>query len=104
MFLLQAAEDQGRSPGLSRTGFQGQGLEAPVSLAELGQTLNQRIDRPVGFQGILLAQGGQDALAELPVLAKRLGNLEILIEDAVLNATLESEEHTIIIMQIRLML
>jgi hypothetical protein len=66
-------------------------------LAELGQAFDERVDRAVGLQAVSPPERGQDALAGLPLLAEGLGDLEILIEDPVLDATLEPEEHTIII-------
>ena len=66
-------------------------------MAELGQAFDQGINGSLGQELVFASEGGEDALAGLTVLAIGLGDLEVLVEDAVLDATLKTEEHTIII-------
>ena len=58
--------------------------EIPVFLAELGQALGQRVDRPIGLKPVSASERGQDTLAGFAVLTEGLGDLEALIKNTVL--------------------
>ena len=57
----------------------------------------------IGLKPVSVSERGQDTLAGLAVLTKGLGDLEVLIKNTVLEATFEPEEHTPIILQIKLL-
>ena len=63
------------------------GFENPEFLAELGQALDQRVDRPIGLKPVSASERGQDTLAGFAVLTEGLGDLEVLIKNTVLEAT-----------------
>src|SRR3990170_1988985 len=92
----QAAEYQRRAPGSG-----GMGLHALVAdalhdaqvLAELGEAADEIVEGPRRHQLVAPAEGGDQALPDLALLAEGLDDLEILTESAWGATTFEAHEH-----------
>jgi hypothetical protein len=75
--------------------------QRPVFFAELGHALQKSVVAAIGKDLVPAAQSGQHALARLAVFAIGLSDLEVLVEDAVLEATFEPNKYTDIMSDLR---
>ncbi len=96
LLLPQAAENQRRAPGPG-----GMGLQAVVAdalhdaqlRAELGQAADEVVQGPRRHQLVAPAEGGDQALPDLALLAEGLDDLEVLAGSVGGATTFEAHEH-----------